>query len=478
MSSLGAYSTWPTPRSGALLTTVAFGGALTSGVLLALLPDALLPYYLGSILFAMTTVACILRPAWLLYFVIVTSSLSDLFSITGSLGGVSLSGVRWVFVAALTGIVLLTRGHALTVPRIFLPMGLFVGWAVLRFALSPSGMLGLKDLTLYAMPFFVGTFTFVVRRQPGLLTDRTVARVAFISLALPVVLLVILTLAGWVEYTRLGPRGLVSGRATAAYLAVMSAVPLATARYGATQRERWGATVIALLAVLAILLTLSRAASAVAIGILLVSRMRPGRFVRSAVSAMVAVMVIGALFWQVPSFRDRNFFRSTQISGVSDGLNRFNTSGRDVMWPLVYEHALERPILGWGPGNARVTLARLGSDKWIADERHPHNEYLQVLNDVGLVGLVMLLFAWGVILRRLYRSWRSAEERADRSGAWSSQTALLACLAVLVLAITGNTFHYAFLTAPCFVLVGLWAGGEGTDQPGEVLESAPVRDHI
>lgn len=78
------------------------------------------------------------------------------------------------------------------------------------------------------------------------------------------------------------------------------------------------------------------------------------------------------------------------------------TSGRIVVWPRVIDKAMEAPIFGHGRLAMQRTgvVAELEADLGITSFGHPHNAYLQLFIDTGLLGLVICgLFFW-ILLKK------------------------------------------------------------------------------
>jgi O-antigen ligase len=85
--------------------------------------------------------------------------------------------------------------------------------------------------------------------------------------------------------------------------------------------------------------------------------------------------------------------------------------------------AAERPLTGTGPGRAVLTWVQ--HDRRVAS-RYVHNEYLQVLAELGLVGLALLV----VLLASLaWTTWRG-RPHAPSTAVWAGAAAGLAALAV------------------------------------------------
>ncbi len=78
------------------------------------------------------------------------------------------------------------------------------------------------------------------------------------------------------------------------------------------------------------------------------------------------------------------------------------TAGRSLIWPRVIDQISESPFIGYG----RAAMQRTGLSAWYAasqgDEdawiNHPHNAYLEILLDCGLVGFLVALALYAYLL--------------------------------------------------------------------------------
>ena len=446
------------------------------GALLGAVPGDLVPYVAAGVVSILLTLFCIGRPAWLLYFILFTSAFAGFFGVfeSGRVGGVSVSGLRWVVVASLALLVLAVNLRRVYVSRTMVPFLVFAAWSLVGFLHHPLGFTGLKDVVFFALPPLASIYTLLVLRydQPGV--SRVVERVITASLTVPIVLYAILFALGQVSFTRLGPEGLIGPRVVALYLLVVIGVSLAQWRYGETEMQRLIGLGVSVVATLTIFLTLSRTASVTALAVIVGSRMHPKYPLRVIASGLVVLVLTGLLLWLVPQFRERTFYKVGP--DLVSTLRYFNTSGRIVLWPATYEHAMKQPLVGWGPGAARILLGPLSSNPNDEDQKYPHNEYLLVVHDLGLIGLAVFLAAWGFLVRRYWRGWRLADAAGDRRRARWSLAALLAAVVVLLSAIAANTLHYSFLMVPAFIIFGIrdyWVehGGEGPSNPSPVPAS-------
>jgi O-antigen ligase len=215
----------------------------------------------------------------------------------------------------------------------------------------------------------------------------------------------------------------------------------------------------------AIVLSLSRTASALGILMLvgLVVRLRRGHRVALACGAVSCVaLVTWVLMLSFEPLRNRFLVgdNAVEIGGLA-----INTSGRSALWEAVRENAMRAPLLGHGPGSAVVFVTeRFGGIT------QPHNEYLRVLHDDGLIGLVLFMLGCLLVLIRIVE--RIA--RTDQPIHWA---ALFALSATLAAASTDNVLVYPFVLLPASVLIGLSLGLPRERSAGPTPTSAHASGH-
>jgi len=125
------------------------------------------------------------------------------------------------------------------------------------------------------------------------------------------------------------------------------------------------------------------------------------------------------------------------------------TSGRNRIWPFVLARIGEAPLIGYG----RLAMNRLGLDQFLKEElgedfAHPHNAYLEVLLDSGIVGLCLVMPFYAIVL------WRSIVLFTNRSDSTSAAVGgvSLALVVALMSAGAGSQTFY-----PREGAVGMWA---------------------
>lgn len=144
------------------------------------------------------------------------------------------------------------------------------------------------------------------------------------------------------------------------------------------------------------------------------------------------------------------------------------TSGRIVVWPRVIAKALEAPIIGHGREAMQRTgvVAALDTDLNITSFGHPHNAYLEIFIDTGLIGVIVCGAFFWILLRR------SAAEFASPSNntKFVVAAATLSFLVVNLTASLGSQSFYPTQGATLFwVVIGLALARLGP------TETQPVR---
>ena len=437
--------------------------AVTGGLLVTL-PAKLLPFCIGACILLGVAAFSLLQPIVLLYFVILTSAMAGLFrrfeSLDIGVTGLSVSGFRWVVVAGIGLLVIGFNVQRIQIPRHLSPFLVFVLWVIVCEAVSFDAV-GLKDLLFYGLPPLMGIYALFVLSLHQRVAGERIEKALLFSVYIPVALYAVFIPSGLVELTSDGPVGVLEPRPVALYLAVVLALSLAQWRYATRKTARLQGAMSSLLALGTILFTLSRIASLVALSLLAALIVNPVKPNKSLLVIFVTLAVAPLVIYQIPAFRDRSFHQPD--ADLAELGNSFNSEGRlDYMWPTAFQHALESPLVGWGPGSTRVLLtSRSSSRKHDYEQYHPHNEYLQVFHDMGIIGVALLLLAWCSLLRKHWQGWRQAHCCGNALQAKWNMAATLGIVAVLISSVTDNTLHYAFVLIPLFIIVAaaMWVNG-------------------
>ena len=147
------------------------------------------------------------------------------------------------------------------------------------------------------------------------------------------------------------------------------------------------------------------------------------------------------------------------VQSIGGGVS-INVTGRSDYWDTVWQSYLTSPHIGQGVGSAD----RLIEDTYSESAGHPHNDYLRLLHDYGLLGASLWLLGCGWLLARSWRSWQN--NRVNRLATPSEiaihqrfhAAAFLSLLAISIAMITDNPVTYLFVMGPLGALIGLSLG--------------------
>lgn len=160
------------------------------------------------------------------------------------------------------------------------------------------------------------------------------------------------------------------------------------------------------------------AAGALLVG-LVVAAVLPllGRRTATALLLLGLVLVVAVL---IPTFLSGG----PALSAITSSRLSFSSSDRVQGARAALRLAERRPLTGAGPGRAALFWA--DADGRTLTVRYVHNEYLQVLAELGVVGLALLL-AFLVLVARM--AWRG-REAVGTPASWAGVVAALVALAV------------------------------------------------
>jgi O-antigen ligase len=405
---------------------------------------------------------------WLLFVPLVIAGLVDLPRLI-EFGPISMAGALSAAQVAVACAGLL---FAFRYPRValiaFLPYGCFLGWMLCRSLFSSYGQGELQNSVVYGLFGSQFLLAATLAASNPLEASRMIRRgfIAFDTLGLGLVVLS-LVLAGLPTGAEDG--GWLVGARSVGILGILPVSWHSAAWY----HGRRGAGVRGIAWVIAVLLSLSRmallvvvATAAITVALQIISA--PGRFVRR-----VPVLVVGAVLFvaivasQASTFYERFFEGYTQvdIAGVA-----VPTSGRSNIWPIVIESALQHPIIGGGLGSSQAAVGDFDPET----VGHPHNDYLRVWHDGGLIGLTLLMLAFVRWMMNLSRQWRRARVSAAPHPE-VELAAILALFSVMVVGITDNGFVYPSVMGTTGLLLGAAYGLRAYHPVGVRLRSPSMQ---
>jgi O-antigen ligase len=400
----------------------------------------------------------VFRPRLLLGFVIFITGLSGGMS---QLGGLKIGSVPISLAGLVTGLIAVGAVLSLCFHwglirklwlRDFFPFWIFAGFAVLRCFGSHAGADAWRQAFLISAPLLIPLLTnLVVTLEAD--SIRWTESVFFITGFVAIGGLLATVLAGLIQSTPEGFISIFGRRSLALVMMLMLITGLAHWRYGESmQRKRIG-LYLSVAALAVILGSLSRTTSVVALLFLV-----PLRFVKVIGRSFFALLIGPILGVALLAFlllwapvRARFLGEDASLADISDfqsGGVDVNTSGRDALWGVTFLDALERPLFGHGTGTASKLVQDL-----IGDD-HPHNDYLRVFHDQGLVGLALFLWAWGSRILRHWRAWRSSRG-APLLLLRYRMIGFLVAVSIPLSFLTDNLMVYWYMLMPSYLLFAM-----------------------
>lgn len=182
------------------------------------------------------------------------------------------------------------------------------------------------------------------------------------------------------------------------------------------------------------------------------SRFNRKGFLQAVAMGVGGVAVMAAVVLSSPAMYERFFGldASMSVGGVS-----INASGRTEMWTLLYVDGADARWFGKGVGSSSILI-----DHYFPQLGHPHNDFLRVLYDYGVVGLacwVAFIAGLGVVLLGAARRLAAAGP-AGLSRLPYVLTPLLALVGIAAGMFTDNLMSYVFVMAPFGILSGCALG--------------------
>jgi O-antigen ligase len=382
-----------------------------------------------------------------------------------SLGGaqINLGGLRWGLIVVGCGALLL-RGMPQDVPRLLRPYGVLVAVLVLGMLWAPAPLEALRLVLQFLAPLLIGL---VAWQYVQTMEDVTrLAGAYWIALGVGLVAMGLLMVGAPLLGLRV-PEGadLFTHRGFAMWLLPCYALALAG------WRVRGGGWLVVAAALFALgVATLARATVLAMLVVSLIAVFaRPARL-RPLPLLLLVVGGFGALQYEPLKARlfanprvgfDTRLVAITQTgSGPQLSVAGFNLTGRGLVWYSLFQRAKQRPLAGHGTAASTDLLHR----QFGGAIRQPHNEYLRLFHDNGLLGLAPFLAFAIVAVAAMRRCWRTASGTTARH---LGLAALLALSAYLVVSGFDNgALYVTFFTQNIFLLLILALRSHQLDSTG------------
>ena len=321
-------------------------------------------------------------------------------------------------------------------------VALFVIWTVISFTWGSVSTQGLQNVFVYVAAVLFMAIGATIAHHRGAAAHEIVSRAFWVAAAIGLGLYAIsVAIAGPGTDKIISPRP----------FGLTGVVLVAWFVSGGLIGRRWSYWVVGF-AVALTLLSLSRSALAAEFALVALARFNLRNFrgwilAAGAIAATLAI-ALSAVFFYAP-LHHRFFHGDTQQVGSFS----INVTGRDALWSANWGWFKEKPLIGFGAGASdRMTAALPGRGA-----SHPHNDYLRILVDYGLVGFVLWMSAYLALLRLTWKRWQAV--RGTRVYAEQIHAAaFLVLIGIGIAMIVDNPLIELARMGPLGILVGFSLG--------------------
>lgn len=165
-------------------------------------------------------------------------------------------------------------------------------------------------------------------------------------------------------------------------------------------------------------------------------------------ASLIAVLMFGGAYMTSSVFSDRVNMLAQDLDFYHEGGRLLESSlgSRIQFADSSTSLIIEKPFFGWGTGSYALAYAKLFEGKSTLLTDNPHNEYLRISVELGLLGLGMLLLLF-------YKQWRlSSQLPLDVRGFCKGVllTFMLGCTLNSWLKDFSEGYFYCLMTAICF----------------------------
>lgn len=428
----------------------------------------------GTVLGLLILFATIIRPRTAVFVSLLISALSGAF-VSQAISGIpiSLSGVFTFFAIILGLTALISRPissatiKAIKLNFVFIVFAVYYGFRSLT---GPTVVEGLRITLLIMTPVIIG----VLASQEMFKRWKTRSEVELGLMLIPIIpvsVLIVNLISNSLTTSALGFKTSlllsIGGRPLALFMLPILALYIARWRYTPGILHKITYAIASLGITGTVITSLSRTAS-----VIMMVFIWPGRFFKRVFSAstfaiLILVATFFALWLNLPQVQAR-FFPTGIENFDLNMIKSIDTQGRTKFWTLTWNSAMEKPIFGHGGGFSRLLVRQ------VYKFDHPHNDYLRVFADTGVVGVFLFLVAWGGRVLYHFKKWRSAQKVHSRTAMYHF-AALLTAGAVCLSFITDNTITYVFVTIPAFCIFSL---ADASNDQEEITGQVVYNEHV
>ena len=173
----------------------------------------------------------------------------------------------------------------------------------------------------------------------------------------------------------------------------------------------------------------------------------------SIVNAGIRLVVVGAIslvaLLYFEPFAAKTVTAGASLADLATSSDAIQTSGRLAAWELLVDGIADQPMVGHGANASEAYLVENFSEEFA----HPHNDYLRLLFDYGIAGLMLFVVTAAVQFARLVSDGRSLKNAELAVSAWCG--AALFVPFALLMAVDNVIMYAAFFGNLHYLHVGI-----------------------
>lgn len=334
---------------------------------------------------------------------------------------------------------------------------LFVCWLVILYTILPSKIYiaeFIRGILIILTPLIVAIVSFInsdkIKLQSWLYSN-------FLILLFLLIIGIPFNLT-YIEYDELGKYGGLTNKLTQGNRIYAGFLELVLcyifAKIAVLKRINFREISAIVIIVLLIILSGSRTItlSTLIMGLFLIKEFKLGK---KTLLALFILLTLLAIFYQ---FRDLFIQRMFFQPGGSMDLSNIDSKGRFFTWGILLSEIFNNPIkaiLGHGFFSSIYFLKDvLGT----LEPYHPHNDYLRILYDAGIIGFMLYYFLFIIGMLRFVKKY-SFMFGVDRDLTILSKTITYAIVFFLIISFTDNYFLYSLsFQNILFSIIGVYLG--------------------
>jgi O-antigen ligase len=176
----------------------------------------------------------------------------------------------------------------------------------------------------------------------------------------------------------------------------------------------------------------------------------------------IALLVLAAAMWLMPGAVVGRMMTGMQEDGGGD-LNAVSAGRVDEIWLPLMPEVLKSPP--WGNGLDSTMWSNAVWTQSMLEVIHPHNAYIQVILDMGLIGLGLLLAYYWHVFRQFKDLGSNAYLSPTMRGFYQGAVAGLVCF--LITGISGSSLRPMHEFTFLWIAIGMMYGQLARRTPGQ-----------